>query len=405
MPWMESVSLGIWTGVGGRHDPASMSGLAHFAEHMVFKGTKRRSARQLNRDVESVGGSMDAYTSEDHTSFFIRGPAERLPNFADVLLDLYRHSRFLATDVKREREVISEEIAMYREQPAQQVEDLLWRTAWPSHPLGRPIAGTDESLANITSTALKLHAQSWFGSRNTVFSAAGRVTLEEVKEAIESSAVDSLAPGRKPPLRAFKPKPRRDTAVICENRDIDQVQLAVAIHAPGRHSPDAPTLRLLNVLLGENTSSRLWSSLREDLGLCYDVGSDITSLHDTGLLHIFAGVDPDKLERALKTLRSELLSLAAKPVSRRTLSEALEYTTASIRMALETPSSHMTSMAECLLFHGRWIPIDDYYRRLEAVTPEAIHALAKSLFQPGNLTLALVGPVPNPDTAARWLSP
>lgn len=405
MPWMESISIGLWTGVGGRHDPASQSGLAHFAEHMLFKGTRRRSARQLNRDIESVGGSMDAYTSEDHTSFFVRGPAERLPRFADVLFDIYRHSRFLADDVKREREVIAEEIAMYREQPAQQVEELLWRTAWPSHPLGRPIAGTEESLANITSTSLRHHAASWFGSRNTIVSVAGRTTLKEVQSLLNDIAPDHLPTGRRPPLRRFRKPQRHQPAVVSEHREIDQVQLAIALHAPSRKDPEAPALRLLNVLLGENTSSRLWASLREDHGLCYDVGSDLTSLDDTGLLHIFAGVDPGKLKRALTTLRRELARLAAKAVSPRALAEACEYAIASSRLALETPGAQMTSMAECLLFHGRWIPIEDHYQRLRSVTPADVHRLAAELFRPGNLTLAMVGPIPHPDSAATWLCP
>ena len=405
MPHMESVSLGVWAGVGGRHDPAEMGGLAHFVEHMIFKGTRRRSARRLNTDVECVGGSMDAYTSEDHTAFFVRGPAEHFPRFADVLLDIYRHSVFTADDVLREREVITEEIAMYKEQPQQQAEDLLWRSAWPDHPLGRPIAGTEESLGRITSRALRGHAGAWFGRRNTIISVAGRVEAGQVRAVLEKLLASGLPDGQRPRTRTFPAaRQRREPRIVVEHRDIDQVQLALAFHAPGRQSEDNATLRLLNVLLGENTSSRLWASLREDHGLCYDVGSDLTALQEAGLLHVFAGVDPDKLGKALRVIMRELARLTEKGVTARALRAASEYAVGSSRMSLEAPSSQMTGMAECLLFYGRFIPVDEHHRRLRAVTPQAVHALAKRLFHPANLTAAFVGPVPEQAALAKMLA-
>ncbi len=404
MPHMESVSLGVWAGVGGRHDPAHQGGLAHFVEHMIFKGTRRRNARRLNRDVEGAGGSMDAYTSEDHTAFFVRGPAEQFPRFADVLLDIYRHSVFQPEDVVREREVISEEIAMYKEQPQQQAEDMLWRTAWPGHPLGRPIAGTEESLHRINTRALRTHAASWFGRKNTVISVAGRVEAPRVRAVLEKLLSRGLPPGAAPRTQPFSvSRLPRAPRVAVDKREIDQVQIALAFHIPGRRSPHAAALRLLNVLLGENTSSRLWSALRDDHGLCYDVGSDLTSLHEAGLLHIFAGVDPDKLRPALRLLLRELRRLAEKGVSARALKAACEYATGSTRMSLEVPGSVMTGMAECLLFHGRYIPHEDYLRRLGEVTQAQIQSLAKSVFHSANLTAALVGPVPEGEELTRLL--
>ncbi len=404
MPHMESVSLGVWAGVGGRHDPLDQGGLAHFVEHMIFKGTKRRSARRLNTDVESVGGSMDAYTSEDHTAFFVRGPAEHFQRFADVLMDIYRHSIFTADDVKREREVIAEEISMYKEQPQQQVEDLLWKSSWPDHPLGRPIAGTEESLRRINVRSLKEHAGAWFGRKNSILCVAGRVEAGKVREVLEKLLERGLPEGRTPRTRLFPAKaPRKVPHVALEKREIDQVQLALAFHVPGRKSETAPAQRLLNVILGENTSSRLWSSLREDHGLCYDVGSDLTPLSETGLLHIFAGVDPDKLPKALRVLMRELGKLVDKALTPRALKAACEYVLGSARMGLEAPASQMTAMAECLLFHGRYIPAEEYEKRLRSVTPAQVHALAKETFQTGNLTAAFVGPVPEEGALMKML--
>lgn len=406
MPHMESVSLGVWAGVGGRHDPAELGGLAHFVEHMIFKGTKRRPARRVNTDVESVGGSMDAYTSEDHTAFYVRGPAEHFSRFADVLLDIYRNSVFTADDVSREREVIAEEIAMYKEQPQQQVEDLLWRAAWPDHPLGRPIAGTEESLKRINSQALRKHAGAWFGRKNTIISVAGRVEAGQVREVLEKLLDRGLKDGQKPRTSPFPAaKLRRAPRVSAEQREIDQVQIALAFHIPGRSSGELAVLRLLNVLLGENTSSRLWAALREDEGLCYDVGSDLTTLHETGLLHVFAGVDPDKLQKSLKVTGRELKRLVTKGVTPRALKAACEYAIGSSRMGMESSMNQMTSMAECLLFFGRFVTVEEHHRRLREVTPAQVHAMAQHTFQRGNLTAAFVGPVPEGRDLAKMLLP
>jgi len=404
MPHMESVSLGVWAGVGGRHDPAELGGLAHFVEHMIFKGTKRRSAHRVNTDVESVGGSMDAYTSEDHTAFFVRGPAEHFAKFADVLLDIYRHSVFTAEDVVREREVITEEIAMYKEQPQQQVEDLLWRLAWPNHPLGRPIAGTEESLQRIDARALRTHAGAWFGRKNTIISVAGRVEAPKVRAVLEKLLARGLPDGHRPRTRPFPVrKLRRAPRVTTEKREIDQVQLALAFHVPGRCSGEMAALRLLNVLLGENTSSRLWAALREDEGLCYDVGSDLTTLQETGLLHIFAGVDPDKLAKALRVILRELGRIVKRGITARALKGACAYAIGASRMGLEAPASQMTTMSECLLFYGRFIPANEYESRLRAVTPEHVHELTRRIFQTGNLTAAFVGPAPENEDLGKML--
>ena len=392
MPWMESVSTGIWAGVGGRHDPMRLTGLAHFAEHMVFQGTKRRTARRLNRDVEGHGGSMDAYTSEDHTAFFVRGPGCNFARFMDVLLDLYQHSIFDREVVKKERDVIAEEISMYREQPSQHVEDLLCRTVWPQHPLGMPIAGTEKSIDRIGAESIKAHAHKYFGFGNSVISVAGRITVEEVRKVLANLLPADLPPDSPPPRRPFNLTPRRTPSVVSEARDIDQVQLALAFHAPGRLERAQPALRLLNVLLGENTSSRLWIELREKRGLCYDAGSDLTALHETGLLHIYAGIDPDKIAQVLKVVFTELKRLAEKPVSPSALRAAVDFSVHASRMALESTSHQMTMMAESVLLYGRMVDLGQVHRKLQAVTPEQVRRTAAAIFRPGRLTAAMVGP-------------
>ena len=392
MPWMESVSTGIWAGVGGRHDPVRLTGLAHFAEHMIFQGTKRRSARRLNREVEGHGGTMDAYTCEDHTAFFVRGPGGNFARFMDVLLDIYQNSIFDGEVVKKERDVIAEEISMYREQPSQHVEDLLCRTVWPRHPLGMPIAGTEKSIDRIGAEDIKSHVYKYFGSGNSVISVAGRITVEEVRKVLTRSLPSDLPVDSKPGRRPFRLTPRRTPAVVSETRDTDQVQLALAFHAPGRLDPAQHALRLLSVILGENTSSRLWTELRENRGLCYDAGSDVNTVQETGLLDIHAGIDPDKIELVLKVIFTELRKLAEKPISAAALRAAVDYSIHASRMALESTSHQMTMMAESVLLYDRMHDLDLVHRKLMAVTPGQIRRIAAAIFRPGRLTAAMVGP-------------
>lgn len=392
MPWMESVSTGLWAAVGGRHDPARYAGLAHFAEHMLFQGTKHRSARRLNREVERAGGTMDAFTSEDHTAFFIRGPGEHFPGFMEVLLDLFLHSKIESYAVEKERDVIGEEISMYREQPSQHVEDLLCRTLWPKHALGNPIAGYERTIKHITKSEIESHVNRFLGAGNTVISVAGKVTVEQVRKTMARLLPEGLPGARRAPFRPFRLPPRRTPAVISEKRELDQVQLAVAFHSPGRHDPSQYALRLLNVIIGENTSSRLWVELREKRGLCYDSGSDITALQDTGVMHLYAGVDPEKIDEALKVIFRELRVLKEKAVSPSALKAAMEFTLSASRMGMESTSNQMTMMAESLLLYGKQLDQERIQRKIRAVTPEQVRKVAETLFRPGRLTVAMVGP-------------
>ncbi len=394
MPWMESISLGIYVGIGSRHDPARLSGLAHFAEHLFFKGTKKRNARQLSLDIESVGGSADAFTSEEHTCFYLRGPAEEFPHFAEVLVDMFLGSTFPLEEVEREREVISEEISMYQEQPGSRAEDLLCRTMWPEHPLGRPISGDEASLRRIRRADLLDHAASFYGQKNTVLALAGRIETEEAVRTLNQVLGRRLPSGRKPAVRR---NPRqhfgRGPKMAIDRRETEQTQLALACHGPGRDKANAHALKLLNVLVGENTSSRLWHELREKRGWCYQIDSDVTPLSDTGLFQVFAGVDPANLDRAAKLIWKELRHFAERPVPKSELDRAVAYTIGSGRLSLESTASQMMWIGESLLFHGSMITIEEAHRRLKRITPEQLQRLAAQLFRPENLGLAVVGPV------------
>jgi predicted Zn-dependent peptidase len=395
MPTMESVSVGVFVDIGSRHDPAPLSGLAHFAEHLFFKGTANRTARELSIATEANGGGADAFTSEEHTCFYLRSPAEEFDAAAEILLDMFINSTFPAAEVEREREVISEEISMYYEQPASRAEDLLCQLMWPKHPLGRSISGDEKSLRRISRAHLVNHTKAHYGKKNIVLAVAGKVDAKHAAATLTKLLGNKLGSGKRP---TYRPEPRlhfeegpRLHLEIREN--IEQTQLAIGFHAPGRDKlGSAEVLRILNIILGENTSSRLWQELREKRGWCYQVETEATLLSDTGVFQIYVGVDPDNAEKALGVIWSELRRLTKTPVPKAELQRAISYAIGSSRLSLESTSSYMTWIGESMLFHREVTDLATAQDRLRKVTSAQIQELAQELFTPENLGLALVGP-------------
>lgn len=394
LPAMESVSIGVLVDIGARHDPAPLSGMAHFAEHLFFKGTATRNAKALALATEASGGSADAFTSEEHTCFYLRGPAEEFAHYAEVLLDMFLNSTFPADEVEREREVISEEISMYHEQPSSRAEDLLCQLMWPKHPLGRAISGDEKSLRRISRAHLLRHTADYYGQKNIVLSVAGNVSAATVTSVLNKLLSKKLRPGKRPTKR---PDPRsgfgKGPRFSFETRPIEQSQVALAFHGPGRDVlGSGEAFKLLNVLLGDNTSSRLWQELREKRGWCYQIDTDPSILSDTGLFQIFAGVDPENLNKALHVVYAELQKLVEKPIAIGELQRAVSYTTGSNRMSLENTASYMLWIGESLLFHREVHDLETTNEKLKKVTPADIQSLAKTLFVPENMGLVVVGP-------------
>ncbi len=389
MPHMQSVAIGFWTSTGSRQETPALNGMAHFVEHLLFKGTAGRSAEDISRQVERLGGSIDAFTTEDHTAYHVKGPADQLEPLLAVLADLYQHPRFDAADLENERSVIHEEIAMVRDQPSQALEDLISAAAWPDHPLGRPITGTAESLDGLDRDAMEMFYRSAYTGAQTVITVAGRVTHEQVLGHLEG-LLAHLAPGAAMPIVAA-PQPTPGFA-FAARENIEQAHVAVGFHACGRHHPERYAQKLLNVLLGENMSSRLFQELREREGLCYEIQSDLMSFEDTGLLHVYVALDPAEVPRALAVLRRVLGEFASRAPSARDLDEAKSYVIGQSRIALENTSTQMMWAGDCLLSFDHLIDAETVHERLAAVSPEEVRALAGRLFCADQLVTAAVGP-------------
>ena len=376
LPESECAALSIYIPVGSRDETGKIPiGLAHFSEHMAFKGTATRSAKELTLAIESGGGQANACTSEDHTVYEAQGEAELMPVLIEVLADMVWHSTFPEHEIALERDVIGEEITMIRESPSDHIGDLLAMATWPRHPLGQSISGSLESIEKITRSALKNFAKEHHFRSDIVIATAGPMSAEEILATLLPLLPKKF---RKPPLRlGYTPSPSRE---IIENRPTDQLQLALAWHTPGRHAEERHALRLLSLILGESSSSRLFTELREERGLCYQIGSETSLFHETGALQILAGLDPDSREESLETIFRETEDLAANGPRPGELERAKRLAIAQSKLAFESTAAHAAWAGEGLLFFNHIPSPQEARENLLAVTDEQIQAIAQRIF-------------------------
>jgi len=400
MPHMTSVSVGIWVGVGSRHEPEPVNGICHFIEHLLFKGTKRRTAREISEAVEGIGGTLNAFTSEELTCFHARASADRFKELLDVLTDMLLHSRFDPVEIRKERSVIKEEIAMYLDEPQHQVQELLNATMWPDQPLGRPITGTPESLDRISRPTLLAYLRQNYSRTNTVIVAAGNIHHETVKSGCARIVrrLQLASPAQHSPVVISQSQP----AIALHTKQTEQAQIALGIRTCSRHDDRRYALRLLNVILGENMSSRLFQSIREELGLAYSIYSTPSHYHDTGDFAVYAGLDEANIVKALRLVMRELKTLGEKPVSKAELQRAREYVIGHINLAQENTESQMNWAGEQLLGYGEIFTAAKVKDRLSRVTTAEVKAAARAFVQPHNLSLAVVSPMKDtPTNVAR----
>lgn len=401
LPDRRVAALGVWTGTGSRHEPARLAGVAHLVEHMVFKGTTRRSARKISLDIEGVGGELNAFTSEDHTCYHAVVPANRLATAADVLADIFLHARYSDRDCRREKEVILEEIQMYRENPGQHVEDLLSAAVWPDHPLGRIITGSPASLEKLGAPELREWTGRTHVAANTVLAVASPWPHEQVVKLLEP-IFGSLPAGKSP--RALPFPARRAPARRTESRDTEQTHLALGFRTPGRRHASRHATRLLSVIAGEAMGSRFFHALREQRGLCYAVHTETDVFEETGLFEVYTAVENGKLEAASRALGRELNRLITHPPKSPELARAREFALGQQDLWFESTVNQMNWVGECLLWHGRVVPPEAARVRLGAVTPAEIAATAERILRPAKAAVAIIGPEADHAPVRKWLN-
>src|SRR5882724_12003412 len=402
MPHMDSITLGVWVGVGGRYESARLSGASHFIEHLLFKGTRRRSAKQISQTVEGVGGYLNAFTGEETTCYYAKASHKHFNTLLDVLADMYLHSRFAADEIDKERGVIKEELLMYRDQPDHYVHELLTETLWPGHPLGRSLTGTVKSLDGMDRGGLLGFKQKKYVAANTVVAVAGHCEHDDIVRRVEKTL---LLPrnGRSP---GFEPahETQRGPRLRFFTKNCEQSHLAIGIRGYSRHDARRYSLKALSVILGENMSSRLFQVIRERHGLAYSIQSSTTYFADTGALLVSAGLDTKRLHRALALILAEMRKIARQPPSAVELQRAKDYAIGQMRLGLESTANRMMWLGEHLLAYGSIQTPAEVEKRIIGVTAEDVQRVAADLFRDNRLNVAVVTPSKNERAVSSLLS-
>jgi len=390
MPHLRSVSMGAWIGSGSRDEAPEVNGVSHFVEHMVFKGTTSRSAQQIAREVDTIGGNLDAFTGKEMVCFNIKVLDENVAPALDVLSDLVLHPTFTPEELAREQGVILEEIKMDEDNPDYLVHEIFTQNFWKGDALGRPILGTVDSVSSFNQQIVFDFYNSRFTPRNMVFSAAGNLEhdafVAQVEKQFGSLAADGKAVTAGPEAPIATPH-----ITLKRKKSLEQVQLCLGFPAPRVNDPSRYGVYLLNTMLGGGMSSRLFQTIREDQGLAYSIYSEMNPFRDTGSLCVYAGTSVDKTEKVLRLTLEELRRLKQETVSEAELKRAKDQLKSNMVIGLESSGSRMSNLARQQMYFGRFFGIDEIIEQIEAVTPDDIQELAQRLFRPEAIALTLLG--------------
>lgn len=387
----ESAAVAIWIRVGGRFEPKRLSGISHFLEHMLFKGTRRRNSQEIKEAVEGVGGMLNAFTSEETTCYFAKLLVEHFPRALDVLSDMVREATLTVREFKRERPVILEEIKMYRDQPAQLVHELMGELLWPDQPLGRCLAGVPETISLLRRLDMVHYKEKYYQPQNILVSVAGPVSHAEILELVRK-----YFPSQDGGLRSRFKKAGVDQRKPCAHfveKETEQTHFVIGFHGFSKHDPRRYALGILNIILGANMSSRLFEEVREKRGLAYEIKSGVGHYQDTGSVTISAGVETRKADLAIGVILRELAKLARKTVSQDELERAKQYFTAQFLMGLEDTLDHLLWIGEKVLYLEKVPQREDIIREIQKVSAEDVQRVARLIFQTAHLNLTLVGPL------------
>jgi predicted Zn-dependent peptidase len=396
MPHMRSASCTIWIGAGARYETPGINGVSHFIEHLLFKGTKKRKDNlEISQAIEGVGGSINGFTDKESTCYLVKVPASEFLLGIDVLADIVLDSLFLDESIERERGVIIEEIKMVRDRPDSWVHMILEDLVWPDHPMGRSIAGTLDSITDMSKEAILDYFSSFYHPGNIVVSVAGCVSQEEVNR-----AVAGFFQGRETrEKRTFQPVDTKAEGpfIRVEKQDTKQANIALGFPGYPRLHPSRYALELLDVILGQGMSSRLFQEVRVKRGLAYSVGSQYSPHLDTGILRIYAGVDPEKGQDTVGVILEQLAAIRETPIPADELRMAKDFYKGSLSLRLEDTLSLALRNGGHMVLSGKIISVEEVLERIEAVTPDEIQNVAEDLLRKEKLSLAAVGPFEGED--------
>jgi predicted Zn-dependent peptidase len=389
MDHVRSVAVGVWVETGSRVEPEDRGGISHLIEHLVFKGTATRSAEDIARAMDSVGGHMDAFTAKEHTCFYVSVLDEHLPLAVDLLTDILMHPRFAEEDIAKEKSVVFQEIKMVEDTPDDLIHDLFAERIWPGHPLGRPILGTAASVAGFDGDTIRRHFEGEYTPGHITVAVAGHVEHDRVAGLFADRFASFTRSGAAP--RAVAP-PALTPGIHVVRKPLEQVHLVLGFPGLADTVPERYALYLLNDIIGGSMSSRLFQEIRERQALVYSVHSGTQAFRDTGVLYVYAGTDPTNVGKVLRGVWREIRALKKDGVSAEELRRAKDHLKGNLILSLESTSSRMHRLAKHEMRFGTFLSMDEMLAAIDAVRPEEVEALIHRVLDEERLALLTLGP-------------
>jgi predicted Zn-dependent peptidase len=389
MDYLPSVSLGIWVNVGSRDEAELENGISHFIEHMIFKGTRRRTGLQIAKELDAMGGFSNAFTGKESTCFHARVLGKHFDPLAEILSDIFLNSTFPPDEMEKEKDVVRQEISMVEDIPEENVQSLFNRHFWGGHPMGMPILGSEGTVSAIRREDIRDYIRRFYVPDRILIAAAGAVDHERLV-GFFSPLLDHVEPG---PVALTRSAPEVRPGWSCRTKDLEQVHVCLGAAAPSLCDERRFACAILNTILGGNMSSRLFQEIREKQGLAYTVYSFHTSYLDSGMLGAYLATDPDQVKAALETLSQELRKIRSGELSDADLAAAREHLIGGIYLSSESADNRMMRNAKNELVYGRYVPYEEVTERLEAVRLEDVLEAAKEIFQEGRVAMTVLGPL------------
>jgi predicted Zn-dependent peptidase len=389
VPHVRSVSMGVWVNIGARDESISENGLSHFIEHMIFKGTAKRTAFQIAKEFDAIGGQTNAFTTMENTCYYAKVMDAHLDTMVEILSDIFLNSVFDNQEIERERPVIFQEIGMVDDNPEEYIHILSGKVYWGDSGLGRSILGTRENIIGFDSETIKTFFRRHYQPESIIIAAAGNLVHDRFVDLV-GPAFEKIPPGVGIPERTT---PAGHSLVEIQEKNIEQAHVLLMTRGLSLTDSGRYAFSLLNTMLGGNMSSRLFQEIRERRGLAYAVYSFISSYVDTGMFGAYVGVDPNNAPAAIELILKEMARMKTVRVDDAELRDAKEYTKGSLMLATESVDNQMVRLAQNEIHFGKEIPIKTVVNKIESVTPDDVVSLAEFLFEEKQLALALLGPI------------
>lgn len=393
LPKSRSISIGVWVKVGSRHEPQEIGGISHFIEHLFFKGTEKRTAKDIAIEMDSIGGEMNAFTSQETTTFYAKVVDEHLPVVIDILSDILLGSRFDPVEMEKERKVILEEIKGVEDTPDDYIHELFTNTVWPDNSLGRPILGTKETIKALTHKDIITYIENHYCPKEIVISVAGNFEHARLIDLLNASFGRLARVGV--PKKEIVPEFTR--AVAVKKKQLEQAQICIGCKGINYMHEDRFVISALNTVLGNSMSSRLFQEVREQHGLAYSIYSYVSSYRDSGLLTVYAGAGPSNALEVIHLVTKEFKKIKAEGITAAEEARVRNQIKGSLVLSLESSNSHMSRLARQEIYFGKYMSMDDIIKNVEKVTADQVQRLAQQVFNPDTISLAILGPLSRAD--------